>query len=70
MRFSDAQIKEILLLSKEIIELLRIEGFRGKAKDEEFISDLGRRLKHKQSGWKQDVCLHCLGTGYKGGKTE
>lgn len=70
MKLSDIQIKDVLLLSKDILEVLRIEGFRGKAKDEEFLSALGRQLKHKQSGVRNDVCLHCLGTGYKGGKTE
>ena len=65
MKLSDVQIVEVVLLSKNILELLKIEGFRGKAKDEEFLSELGRRLKHMQSGERKNVCIHCVGTGYK-----
>lgn len=66
MKLSDIQINEIISLSKKCLDFLRIEGFRGKAKEEEFLFDLERHLKDMQGGHRKDVCIHCVGTGYKG----
>ena len=65
MKLSDENIDVIIYLSESIIKSLKKEGFSGKAKDEEFLQDLRRSLKQKQSGIRENVCIHCLGTGYK-----
>jgi hypothetical protein len=50
MKLSDENIDTIMDLSERILSSLKKEGFKGKAKDEETLLDLKRRLTQNQSG--------------------
>lgn len=63
MKITDAQIIFILKTSKDILDKLKLEGFRGKPKEEEFLIELKRQLKSTNNGWSLNVCPKCLGTG-------
>lgn len=64
IKLSDHDIQEIMDLLKFWTEYTTKAGFRGKLKDEGVRINLESSLRQAASGWKENVCLHCAGTGY------
>jgi len=62
-KLSDNDIDEIIDLVDHSWE--NNKDFRGRYRKEYFISDLRCLLRNRSSGLRENVCIHCLGTGYK-----
>lgn len=61
-KLSDAEIDEIVGMARHVWH--SVKYFRGETRKEFFMRDLERLLRHSSSGTKENVCHHCLGTGY------
>lgn len=64
VKLSDHDIDDIMKGLDFWTTYITNEGFRGKAKDEEIRKNFREYLRRGQSGLRENVCHHCLGTGY------